>query len=68
MDPYGIILMSIWFCFGLVLVIGELSWFERIRITNVFGTENRWGKVIYGLVIIAITTKFFFDEITKGTV
>lgn len=68
MDPFGLILMGIWFCFGLMLVIGELKWFKRIRIANVFGTENRWGKVTYGFVIITITVKFFFDEITKGTI
>lgn len=66
MDPYGIILMGIWFCFGLMLVIGELKWFKRIRIANVFGTENRWGKVVYGLAIIAVTTKFFYEEVIKG--
>lgn len=68
MDPYGIVLISIWFCFGLVLVVGELKWFKRIRIANVFGTENRWGKVTYGLVIMAVTTKAFFNEIARGTV
>lgn len=66
MDPYGIILMGIWFCFGLMLVIGELKCFKRIRIANVFGTENRWGKVVYGLAIIAVTTKFFYEEVIKG--
>ena len=62
-DPYSVTLMAIWLCFGLVLVLGEIKWFKRIRIANVFGVENRWGKVVYGLVIVAITLKWFYSAI-----
>lgn len=68
MNIWSVILMLFWSIAGVWLIIGELPGMTKYRIEMIFGVTDRWGKVIYGLVIIAVTTKAFFNEITKGTV
>ena len=52
MNIFTFILLVSWYVGGFWLVLGELPWFEKHRISSIFNVESRWGKILIGLTLI----------------
>ena len=57
MDPFTLILCVFWGVAGLWLVFGELPAMAKHRIPEIFGVKSRWGKVAFGLALLAFVGK-----------
>lgn len=56
-DIAEVISVVFWMIAGSWLLLGELPLFKSIRIDVLWGIESRWGKVVLGLVILAICSQ-----------
>lgn len=57
MDIFTFILCVFYGAVGFSLIAGEFSPFKRLHIETIFGISNRWGKMLFGVMLLVFVGK-----------